>query len=658
MKRATLTLVWFLLCHTVSSECFADNPIVQTMFTADPAPLVHNETFYMYTGHDEDGAGWFDMREWRVFSTTDMANWTDLGVPMNLKTFSWANVDAWAAQCVFRNGKFYYYVPIRLEGDRFGIGVGVSDKPEGPFTDAIGKPLLEGNSYIDPTVFVDDDGQAYMYWGNTTLWMVRLNSDMISTSGAITTMPLTKQTVDNTFGEGPWLDKRNGMYYLLFASKAEPAPDVRPDGTMENLRYSTSTAPVGPWQYRGMIMPAEGKSWTNHPAVAEYKGNSYFVYHNGALPGGGDGQRSVCVEQFVYNADGTIPKIPMTTTGPKQIGTLNPFQTTQAETIAFSAGLKTEKCNDAGGGMDVTSIHNGDYIKVNGASFGTGATSFEARVASGTSGGTIELRLDSLTGTLLASCPVQGTGGAQTWVTKTCAVTGATGTHDLFFKFVGSGSGTLFNFNWWKFSGPGAADSGDAGVADSGPPDVARDAGADVAGGRGGAGGAGVGGAGGNGAGGAGAGGNGAGGAGAGGSGAGGVGAGGSSGVPRGSGGAGSGGSGGSGGTSAGGGGGGSTPGMGGSGSGGRSDATGGTASLAGGTGGAIRGSGGSGAGGLSGAGDNGSGASGCSCRVGTREGGSGATLVLVLVGVLVALLRRRPDGERVRYTRLGSRDS
>lgn len=477
-----LRLLALLALQGLSRPALADNPIVQTMFTADPAPLVHEGVFYMFTGHDEDGAGWFDMREWRVFSTTDMANWTDLGVPMNLKTFKWGSVDAWAAQCIFRNGRFYYYVPIRLSGDKFGIGVGVSDKAEGPYTDALGKPLLEGNSYIDPTVYVDDDGQAYMYWGNTGLWMVKLNPDMISLSGSVQTMTLNKETFDNTFGEGPWLDKRDGLYYLLFASKAEPAPSVRPNGSMENLRYSTSSSPIGPWKYRDMIMPAEGKSWTNHPAVAHYKGKSYFVYHNGALPGGGDGQRSVCVEEFSYGADGTIPKIPMTKTGPKQIGTLNPFQTTQAETIAFSVGLKTEKCSDTDGGMDVTSIHNGDTIKVNGVNFGSGATSFDARVASSTSGGSIELRLDSQTGTLIGTCAVQGTGGAQTWATKSCSVKDATGIHDLYFNFVGSGTGTLFNFNWWRFSGPGADDNrSDGGAPDAGSADAAattREAGA------------------------------------------------------------------------------------------------------------------------------------------------------------------------------------
>jgi arabinoxylan arabinofuranohydrolase len=450
-----------LLCHSLVSVCFADNPIVQTMYTADPAPLVHDGTFYVYTGHDEDGATWFNMKEWRVFSTTDMANWTDLGSPMNLATFSWAASDAWAGQCVFRNGKFYYYVPMRPKSGGWAIGVAIATNPAGPFADALGHPLVSNNDfYIDPTVFIDDDGQAYMYWGNPYLYKVKLNEDMVSTSGDITQIPQTAETVANTYGEGPWLFKRSGLYYLIFSSDGNPN---------ENIRYSTSSSPTGPWAYKGVIMPAEGKSWTNHAGVADYKGNSYFVYHNAALPGGGAGTRSVCVEQFNYSADGAFPTIKMTQTGPKQIGHLNPFDVTQAETIAFSSGLKTEKCNDSGGGVNVTLIHNGDYIKVNGVDFGTGATTFEARVASGTTtGGSIELHLDSLTGPLIGTCAVQGTGGAQTWATKSCAVTGATGIHDLFFKFTGSGSGALFNFNWWKFSGPGAAENtGDAGVSDA-----------------------------------------------------------------------------------------------------------------------------------------------------------------------------------------------
>jgi arabinoxylan arabinofuranohydrolase len=151
------------------------------------------------------------------------------------------------------------------------------------------------------------------------------------------------------------------------------------------------------------------------------------------------------VEQFKYNADGTIPNILITQNGPAQLGNLNPYIKTEAETICWGSGIETEKCSE--GGMDVCNIENGDYIKVKGVDFSTGAASFNVRAASATNGGNIELRLDSPTGKLVGTCPVTGTGGWQTWADKTCTVSGATGIHDLYLKFTG-GSGYLFNFNW------------------------------------------------------------------------------------------------------------------------------------------------------------------------------------------------------------------
>ncbi|MFI6844186.1 family 43 glycosylhydrolase [Kitasatospora sp. NBC_00085] len=170
----------------------ADNPIVQHIYTADPAPLVYNGRVYLYTGHDEDNSAptSFTMREWRVSSSSDMVNWTDHGSPMSLATFSWASADAWAGQAVYRNGRFYWYVPVRMTNGSQAIGVGVSDSPTGPFRDALGGPLIQ-NSEIDPTVFIDDDGQAYLYYGNPNLWYLRLNADMISYSGSPTQIPLT-----------------------------------------------------------------------------------------------------------------------------------------------------------------------------------------------------------------------------------------------------------------------------------------------------------------------------------------------------------------------------------------------------------------------------------------------------------------------------------
>jgi arabinoxylan arabinofuranohydrolase len=426
--------------------CLADNPIVQTVYTADPAPMVYNGVCYLYTGHDADVTvnNFYTMNDWRCFSSTDMVNWTDLGSPLSYTAFSWAKGDCWAGQCVYRNGKFYYYVPMTQKTGGMAIGVAVATSPAGPFTDALGKPLIahNGSDDIDPTVFIDDDGQAYLYWGHSNLYYVKLNQDMITYSGSVVQV----SSKPSNYVEGPFFYKRNGLYYLVFATIPNPS---------EDLAYSTSTSPTGPWTYRGIIM-AHGSCYTNQAGICDYNGNSYLFYHNNNLPGGGSFTRSVCLEKFTYNADGSIPTINMTPSGPPQIGSLNPYVQTEAETICWSSGLKTEVCSE--GGRDVSNIENGDYLKVKGVNFGSGATSLDARVASATSGGNIEIHLDSLTGTLVGTCVVQGSGGWQTWVTKSCTISGATGIHDVYFKFIG-GSGYLLNFNWWKFNS-GTSSSG------------------------------------------------------------------------------------------------------------------------------------------------------------------------------------------------------
>lgn len=428
---------------------FADNPIVQTVYTADPAPMVYKDTLFLHTSHDADviEGGFFTMKDWCLFSTTDMVNWQSRGSVASLKNFKWAGTNgAWAPQCVHRNGKFYLYVPLHMKG----IGVLVGETPAGPFTDPLGKALIgEAGGEIDPTAFVDDDGQAYLYWGNPKCKYVKLKEDMISYSGSINTLTLTPESFGqrskveaqypSTYQEGPWFYKRDSIYYLAFAGGP----------LSEHLGYSTSSGPTGPWKYGGVIMSTfSGGAFTNHPGIAEFKGNSYLFYHSQQLSNDGY-RRSVCVEKFNYSTTGAIPKITPTKEGAPQVGSLNPYDTIQAETICYEQGVETNPCSE--GGIMVDSINNNDYIKLKGVDFRDGAKTFSARVASGGSGGKIELRLGSQTGTLVGTCEIAGTGGWDKWITKTCDISGATGKKDLFFKFTG-GSGFLFNFNWWKFT--------------------------------------------------------------------------------------------------------------------------------------------------------------------------------------------------------------
>jgi beta-xylosidase len=224
MKGKMRIVICVIIIAATGFTCFAENPIIQHMYTADPAALVYNGRVYIYTGHDEaaEGGDSFVMRDWHVFSSSDMVNWTDHGAALRVSDFSWASADAWAGHCVYRDGKFYWYVPMSHRTiNGFSIGVAVSDSPTGPFQDARGSALITNNMTtdiditwddIDPAVFIDDDGQAYLYWGNTNCRYIRLQNNMIETNGSIVTVNLPGYT------EGPWLHKRNGTYYLTYAA--------------------------------------------------------------------------------------------------------------------------------------------------------------------------------------------------------------------------------------------------------------------------------------------------------------------------------------------------------------------------------------------------------------------------------------------------------
>lgn len=309
-----------IVCSLTVSLSFksvsAQNPIIKGIFTADPAPIVVNDTVFLYTGHDtaSTAATNYKMPDWHVFSSTDMVNWKDYGSPLSPNTFSWATGDAYAAQCIQRNGKFYWFVSTFHKKDSLSsggaaIGVAVSDRPTGPFTDAIGKALVvtemttdnkHGWDDIDPSVFIDDDQQAYLFWGHASCKWVKLKANMTELDGPIGTFKPTH------YIEGPWVYKRKGLYYLVYAS-AGTKPEM--------IEYCTATSPAGPWEYRGIIQENVENSFTTHPGILDYKGKSYFFYHNGALPTGGSYRRSICVDYMYYNPDGTIQKIIQTKEG-------------------------------------------------------------------------------------------------------------------------------------------------------------------------------------------------------------------------------------------------------------------------------------------------------------------------------------------------------
>lgn len=456
----SITVILLMLLASIGLN--AQNPIIQTNYTADPAPMVHNGRVYLYTSHDEDETinDFFTMNDWLCYSSTDMVNWTDHGAVLSYKVFEWSRGDAWAGQCIYRNGKFYYYLPVNQKNGGNAIGVAVSDSPTGPFKDAIGAPLLAGFGYIDPNVIIDKDArlanaqeQAYLYWGNPNLWHVKLNDDMISYDqqyGIVKedlrddNFGYRSKKIDNrtaAYEEGPWVYKRNSLYYMFYPAGGVP----------EHLAYSTSHNITGPWTYGDTIMHViqKGGAFTNHPGVIDFKGKTYLFYHNGALPGGGGFKRSVCIEPIEFNADGSVPLITPTKEGVKEsVSNLNPYTRVEAETIAFSEGLKT--ATDSKTGVYVTNINTGDYIKVRSIDFGKGAKKFEASVATSSVGGTAEIRVDGKDGILLGTLDVTSTGGDHIWKTVSCKIGKIKGVHDVYFVFKG-GEGNLFNFDWWTF---------------------------------------------------------------------------------------------------------------------------------------------------------------------------------------------------------------
>jgi beta-xylosidase len=308
MKSKLKLIVFIGVCFVLNVN--AQNPVIKDIYTADPSARVFNDTLYVYPSHDRDSAKWWDMEDWHVFSTTDMKHFTDHGKAFSLKETLWAKKYAWAPDCIERNGKYYFYYPT----DQDNIGVAVGDKPYGPFKDPLGKPLLSRTSkgvvanrdFIDPNVFIDDDGQAYLFAGQLAVNAVKLNKDMISYSGDVKIIEGTDH-----FFEAVWVHKYKDKYYMSYSGKTGEGSD--------RILYAMADHVLGPYTYKGEIL-GPVNSGTNHHSIVQYKGRWYLFYHTADLalkkiPVDSEERkyvqwrRSVCVKELKYNNDGTIQPI-------------------------------------------------------------------------------------------------------------------------------------------------------------------------------------------------------------------------------------------------------------------------------------------------------------------------------------------------------------
>ena len=301
-----------LAALTIVVAATAQNPIIHDQFTADPTARVFNNKVYLFPSHDIPApAGqrqdWFCMEDYHVFSSENLTDWTDHGVILSQENVPWGKPDGysmWAPDCVYKNGKYYFYYPnAPREGRGFAIGVAIADRPEGPYTPE--KESINGVGGIDPCVLIDDDGAAYLYWSGMGIRGGRLKENMTELANGSQVM----EGLPEGFKEGPFAFKRDGRYYLTF-------PWVRKDKGTETLAYAMSDSPLGPWQFKGIIMAEHDNScWTNHHSLLEYKGQWYLFYHRNHYSPNMDKRRSACIDKVAFNADGTIQEVKQTLRG-------------------------------------------------------------------------------------------------------------------------------------------------------------------------------------------------------------------------------------------------------------------------------------------------------------------------------------------------------
>ncbi|MFD1256083.1 family 43 glycosylhydrolase [Mucilaginibacter terrae] len=400
---------WFLVAAAtlLVTVANAQNPLITNQFTADPSARVFNGRVYVYPSHDikaapgRGRAGWFVMEDYHVFSSGNLTDWTDHGMIVSQTTVPWADpasYSMWAPDCIARNGKYYFYFPTTTKPQtaggrgRFAIGVAVADKPTGPFK--IQPEPIKGVLGIDPNVFIDDDGQAYLYWSQGNIFAAKLKANMLEIEGEVQT--LTDLPVKG-LKEGPYMYKHKGTYYLTY-------PHV--ENKIERLEYATSKSPLGPFKFTGVIMDENPTGcWTNHHSIIEYQGQHYLFYHSSDLSPNFDKNRSIRADSLFFNAGGTIKKVIPTLRG---VGLTQALSKIQIDRYSEKGDNATVKFIDTakvfeGWKTNLPATKNG-WIRYNSVNFGK-VKNVTVRVWSG-QGGTLEIRDAAATGNLIAKVKV------------------------------------------------------------------------------------------------------------------------------------------------------------------------------------------------------------------------------------------------------------
>ncbi len=295
----TLNILTMLFC---AAGLLAQKPILPD-FHADPSAHYWDGRYWLYTSTDEPGSeSWNEMCRWHCYSSTNLVDWKNEGEIFNLEKIAWAKDAAFAPDAMKRNGKYYLVFPAA-----FNIGIAVSDRPNGGFVDAIGKPIVynkeaHGISAFDPCIFIDDDASQtpYLYYGGGhKCGVVQLTDDLLSKAGEISHLDLPG------YAEGIWVHKRNDTYYFSY-----PMAVKRNGKTKQLLAYCTAPTPVGPFTYHGVFLDNDSRN--SHHSIIEIEGKWYIFYH---IEGPSPYERRVCAEYLEYDKNGNIMPVMMTDTG-------------------------------------------------------------------------------------------------------------------------------------------------------------------------------------------------------------------------------------------------------------------------------------------------------------------------------------------------------
>lgn len=446
MKNSRHIMLFTALILLFVSSTIAQNPIIRDQFSADPTARVFNGRVYVFPSHDilakpgHGRVGWFCMEDYHVFSSSNLTDWTDHGVIVSQNKVSWVDSTSysmWAPDCIEKNGKYYFYFPANMKagsGRGSSVGVAIADNPAGPYTPQA-EPIKNVRG-IDPNIFIDKDGQAYIYWAMGNISVAKLKANMLE----LESVPaVVGELPGQGLKEGPFLFERKGIYYMTY-------PHVQ--NKIERLEYAIGDNPLGPFKVTGVIMDESPSGcWTNHQSIIEFNNQWYLFYHNNDLSPKFDKNRSIRVDSLFFNEDGTIRKVTPTLRG---VGLSDATQEIQIDrysrisdsgaSIAFLDSLNTFK------GWKTIFTTPDAWVQYNAVDFGNKKfKTIHVRVSSQT-GEILKVRLDKPDGPVIAELKISGGAGWKTVVSHISKL--KPGVHNLIVSLKKPGN---IELDWVRF---------------------------------------------------------------------------------------------------------------------------------------------------------------------------------------------------------------